>query len=160
MMHLSDCDSPKITFEVTNPGYISPTEIVRLRKLEAEGKLLAETFISSVDEMIADAKALYGDNIYNPTYLMPVNSLAYCGETLKRTAKSPPEFLWTCDNYSFPADLLNCKPNEICWDCVDRLDVIRNKQGYRPVMDKLRNPDDCDCAMWVLQQKGCKCGKK
>ena len=40
------------------------------------------------------------------------------------------------------------------------LDKIRDKQGYRSTVDYLRNPNDCQCAIWVLQNNGCRCNKE
>ena len=158
--HLSNTNSPKTILQVTNPGYTSPEEITRLRKLEDEGRLQAETFITSVDAMLADSKALYGDSIHNPTYPIELDSRSYCGVLLKRTPQPAPLFLWTSHNYIMARSLLNYPPEEICWDCVSHLDAIRDKQGHRPALEHLRNPDDCDCAMWVLQRHGCKCEEK
>jgi len=98
-------------------------------------------------------------NPFGGTWPTKLDSRAYCGVLLKRQSKTYPDLLWECVNYIMPCSILEHLP-DVCWDCVAGLDQIRNKQGYRPIVEELRNPENCRCVMWVLQRQGCRCGVK
>ena len=158
IQHLENIDSsaPRTQIEVTNPGYISPEQLAFYRSLEKENRLWTFYYETSVDDIIADAKIVWGDP-FKPTIMMDVYANAYCGELLIREAKPAPQILYDAINYTNACNLLDYHEEDICFDCVGHLDRIRDKQGYRPVLEYLRDPDSCCCASWILQRNGCQC---
>jgi len=94
--------------------------------------------------------------LINPVGTIELYSLSYCGVNLQRQLNKHPQSLWKCVNYVMPCSILY-NLTEICWDCVAALDKIRDKQGYKPVIDELQNPTDCKCAVWRLMRQGCQC---
>jgi hypothetical protein len=143
--HLTDDESPKIILWLNNPGYRTPEQRVEEK---------ASPWYLTDEELTR----IYGD--LSPTYPADFSSLAYCGTPLLRNVPPAPALLWDCVNYIMPCSLIHHPEEEICWDCVAKLDKIRDAQGYRPVMQELRDRDACRCSARVLLRSGCRCGKE
>jgi hypothetical protein len=141
--HLCNPCSPKETIQLNNPNYIESPE-------QYDGSFIT----------LEELEAMYGDSIYSPTYPFAVASLTYCNQKCIRKPLPKPDLFWEAVNYIAPQSIIECPENEVCWDCVAILDKIRHNQGYRPVVDYLQNPNDCQCAVWVLQNSGCRCQNK
>jgi hypothetical protein len=158
--HLSDPQSSKVDIVLTNPCFVSEKQVAHWRQLEAEGRLAAETFMSSVGERLENLRYLYGNNWKSPTHTLQMPGWSYCGTPIIREPKPAPEFLWNPINYIPACNIPNYPDDEVCQICVDALDQIRDKQGYRPVRERQAAPEECECAGWYLWQHGCKCGKQ
>ena len=146
LQHIVNPSSPRIELLCTNPGYQSPESWAKLSKEDKECNL-----------------AVWGQDHAKPLLSYEVYSLSYCSVTLERIPKPAPELLWDCINYIAACSILDYSKEEICWDCVDELDEIRDKQGHEPAVEhlkkrKLYGHDVCQCSRAVLVKSGCKCG--
>ena len=148
-LHLADDESPKEVLFLTNPCYRSP---------EQREKAKSSDWFMTDEEL----DKLYGKSWQQPIHPQSFSTLAYCGVTLETKPKPAPEVLYEMINYKVAYCLLEHQEDgeEICWDCVAKLDKIRNDEGRCEVMQRLRNPDSCDCALWVLMREGCRCEKE
>lgn len=147
LQHLPDPESPKVNFQTAHPGYLSEEERSK-----------------ATPEKLKDHIAVWGTyDVPMQTYQM--DSLSYCGEILQRIAHKPPNFLWDCINYTMACSILDYPKDEICWECVARLDEKRQLERpyVVPVIEMLKRRelyglDACGCKDSVLFTIGCQCG--